>query len=147
MIITEPCRASLPSFQISLKMSSSSLGKVTVEYMHRPSACAWPLELPKSTSRWGASCKLIFSLRCFANLHHQLLSISTVHQKVLFYLPAFILSEYIFVFRALQWEMVSAALRSMTNLWSTLVTTTASLEKSKWHFVVEEAFFAMRKYV
>lgn len=44
-----------------------------------------------------------------------------------------------FVFRALQWEMASPALLSISSLWYTSVTTTASLEKSKWHFVVEEA--------
>lgn len=34
-------------------MTSLSLGKVTVEFMHQPSASVWLLELQPSTSRWA----------------------------------------------------------------------------------------------
>ena len=65
--------------------------------------------------------------------------------QVYFQLDKSVLFEQCLVFRASQWETESAALLSMTNLWSTLVTTTASSETSKWHIVEEACYFFTRR--
>lgn len=56
---TEPCKVSLPSSQPSLRMTSTSSGRVTVGSTCQPWAFAWPPDLPNLTSRWALHCSAL----------------------------------------------------------------------------------------